>query len=304
MTCWQCGAPLPPDAGFCRACGAFLRPRNAPVNRPSATTPPAPQTPRGPHSDLGANPPPNSNVSGYASPPPFANRSTTSSFDGPAMVSRTPATDATPSTVRPVSPTAAWAPPSPTARPGIVSSGPVSNSTVGDVLAAAGTGFVLVSTLLTWYSVTMTPLGVQFYQSLERAFLARLFPQAAAGLGGLTGPLTLSISALDSAAGGWRWAILVVSIITLLEVLLAIGSGATRQPSPAWPHTAVLLVLTVANLVLVVAAFISLPYGGTPATYLIVTHGIGAYLGLVAAFVACGGAVARLVNGSPGTIPR
>ena len=22
MTCWQCGAPLPPDAGFCRACGA------------------------------------------------------------------------------------------------------------------------------------------------------------------------------------------------------------------------------------------------------------------------------------------
>jgi len=45
MTCWQCGAPYPPDVGFCRACGAFVRPRNAPVNGPGATTAGALQVP-------------------------------------------------------------------------------------------------------------------------------------------------------------------------------------------------------------------------------------------------------------------
>jgi hypothetical protein len=45
---------------------------------------------------------------------------------------------------------------------------------------------VLISTFLTWYSVTLTSLGVQFYESLERALFSRLFPQIAAGLGVLT----------------------------------------------------------------------------------------------------------------------
>jgi hypothetical protein len=171
---------------------------------------------------------------------------------------------------------------------------------MGDVLAGAGTGFVLIAVLLTWYRVTITPLGVQFFESLERAMFSRLFPQVAAGLGALRGPLTLSVSALDSAAGGWRWAILVVSIVILLEVCLAVSSGATKQASPSWPHAPILLMLTVANLILVVAAFINLPYGETPAGYLTVTRGIGAYLGLVAGFIACGGAVAVLVKSSPG----
>jgi hypothetical protein len=109
----------------------------------------------------------------------------------------------------------------------------------------------------------------------------------------------MSVSPLDKAAGGWRWAILVVSIVILLEVLLAVSSGAARPLASTWPHATVLLVLTVANLLLVLAAFISLPYGGTPAGYLIVTRGVGAYLGLVAAFVACGAVVAGFVKSSP-----
>jgi hypothetical protein len=112
------------------------------------------------------------------------------------------------------------------------------------------------------------------------------------------------VSALDKAAGGWRWAILVVSIVILLELLLAIGSGTTKQPSQSWPHTSILLVLTVANLLLVVAAFFSLPYSGMPAGYLTVTRGIGAYLGLAAGFVACGGAVAVLAKSSSGAGQR
>ena len=83
----------------------------------------------------------------------------------------------------------------------------------------------------------------------------------------------MSVSPLDKEAGGWRWAILVVSIVILLEVLLAVSSGAAKSSASSWPHTGVLLVLTVANLFLTLAAFISLPYGGTPTGYLIVTRG-------------------------------
>jgi hypothetical protein len=93
---------------------------------------------------------------------------------------------------------------------------------------------------------------------------------------------------------------LVVSIVLLLEVIVAISSGTTGQVSRGWPHAAILLILTSASLVLVVAAFFSPPYGGTAAGYLTVGHGVGAYLGLLGGLVACGGAVAGLVKNSPG----
>ena len=172
-----------------------------------------------------------------------------------------------------------------------------SDSTLADVLAGVGTGFVLISMLLTWYSVTITPLGVEFFESLERALFSGLFPQISGVLEAT--PLTMSVSPLDKAAGGWRWAILVVSIVILLEVLLAVSSGAAKSLASSWPHTGVLLVLTVANLFLTLAAFVSLPYGGCLSGYLIVTRGVGAYLGLVAALVACGGVVSVLVKSSP-----
>jgi hypothetical protein len=174
---------------------------------------------------------------------------------------------------------------------------------VGDVLAASGAGLVLISLFLTWYNVTLTALGVQFYESLEKAFFARLFPQIANSFGGLTGPLTFSVPALGTGAGAWRWAILVVSIVLLLEVLLAISSTTKSQAAPAWPHGAVLLLLSVGDLILVVAALLSLPYGGTPSAYVAVAPGIGAYVGLLAALVACAGAVVGLARSTPG-VPR
>jgi len=175
---------------------------------------------------------------------------------------------------------------------------------IGDVLAASGAGLVLVSLFLNWYSVTLTALGVQFYESLEKAFFARLFPQVANSFGGLTGPLTFSVPALGTGAGGWRWAILVVSIILLLEVLMAVSSSTRSQSPPTWPHSGILLVLTVSDLILVVAAFFSLPYGGTPSSYVTANPGVGAYLGLLAALVACAGAVTVLVKSAPRTYSR
>ena len=131
----------------------------------------------------------------------------------------------------------------------------------------AATGGVLLSLLLTWYSVTITAVGMQFYQSLERALLYRLFPAAASGVGGLSGPLTISVSALSKEAGGWRWAILVVSIVLILEVLLAIGSGVASRPRLAGHTQRSLLALCVVNLVLVGAAFFNLPYSDVPSSY-------------------------------------
>jgi len=170
------------------------------------------------------------------------------------------------------------------------------------MVAAAGTAVVLISLFMTWYRVTITPAGLQFFQSLERALFARLFPQAA-DLGGLTAPFTISISALGKDAGGWHWAILVVSIVLVLEVLLAAGSGVARQAAPSWPHGTVVLVLTVTNLILIAVAFFDLPYGGTPA-YLEVSRGLGAFVGLIAGLVALGGATARLVKSSTSAVSR
>jgi hypothetical protein len=160
---------------------------------------------------------------------------------------------------------------------------------VGDALLVAGTGVVIVSLFLTWYRVTITAVGMQFYQAL----LSHLFPQTALSLGGLTGPLTMPVSALGKEAGGWRWAILVVSIVLVLEVVLAIGSGVTRQIAPAWPHTTIVLVLSFANLVLLGAAFFNLPYNDVPSAYISVSHGIGSYVGPAAGILAFGGALAR-----------
>jgi len=280
MTCWQCGEPLPPDVGFCRACRAFVRPRSAPLIRPGFATG-APQEPLRTAPDVAGMAPASSVPAGLESTPQFSASPTLS-------ISRLAA------------PAAAWSSSSSTLRPRIASSGGGRNRNISDGLVVVGTAFVLISLLLTWYRVTITPLGVQFFESIERAFLSRLFPQAAAGLGGITGPLTLSVSPLDKAAGGWRWAVLVVSIVILLEVLLAVSSGVTRQPVATWPHSAILLVLTVANLFLVIAAFVDLPYGATPAGYLTVTRGLGAYLGLLAGLVACGGTLAVLVKSSVG----
>ena len=297
MTCWQCGAALPPDVGFCRGCGAFVRPRSMPGNRYGATAPHAPQTPSTPSADDTAAQASTPSAAGFGPRPPFAVGSTPASEGKPGSASRPPYGVAAPAASRPTAPTTLSATPS-GSRAGIASSGVDSDSTLADVLAGLGAGFVLISMLLTWYRVTITPLGVEFFESLERALFSRLFPQFSAGLGGLSGPLTMSLSPLDKAAGGWRWAILVVSIVILLEVLLDVSSGAAKSLTLTWPHTAVLLVLTVANLLLVVAAFVALPYGATPAGYLIVARGVGAYLGLAASFVACGGVVAALVKNS------
>lgn len=256
MTCWQCGTPLPPDVGFCRACGAFVRPRSMPAA--TLTVAPDEQAPA-----VGFPP----RASGAARSEPWS-----------------------------IAPVVTHAPAPP------ISSRSVAPVITGDVLAAAGAVLTLLSLFLTWYKVTLTPLGVQFYESIERAFLSRLFPQISDSLGSLRGPLTFSVPALGSSAGGWRWAILVVSLVVVLEVLLAISSSTFSQSSPDWPHGGVLLVLSVADLILVIAAFFRVPYGSVPSAYVTAVPSVGVYLALFAAFLAFAGAVAVVARGHSDTM--
>jgi hypothetical protein len=65
-----------------------------------------------------------------------------------------------------------------------------------------------------------------------------------------------------------------------------------------WPHSSVLLVLTSANVILAAAAFFSRPFGSVPALYGSGSNAFGSYIGLLAAVVALGGAVAATVGRS------
>lgn len=289
MTCWQCGTPLPPDVGFCRACGAFVRPRSAPVDRPGVAKAVVPRV-TAPPPDLASAPPPAAEGAWYEVPPPPASSTPRSAGWGTPPLAPTTARSAWPAV-----PMGTWAPSQSVVH---ASTGPANgpSSTTSDLVTAAGTGVVLISLLISWYQVTITVAGLRYVESIERALFPRLFPGLSAGLGGQTGPFSTSVTALGKGAGGWRWAILVVSGVLLLEILLALGSGASRPTSAAGPHTAIVLVLTITNLILVAAAFFTFPFSESPPAYLTVTRGTGAYLGLFAALVACAGAVARLVR--------
>ena len=138
--------------------------------------------------------------------------------------------------------------------------------------SASGAGLVLISLFLTWYNVTLTALGVHFYESLDKVFLrlacSRRLPTPSVDSQVRSRSRCLRLVQVLEA---WRWAILVVSIVLLLEVLLAYEPATTKsQSAPAWPHGAVLLLLSVGDLILVVVALLSLPYGGTPSTYVAV----------------------------------
>ena len=182
-----------------------MRPRSVPVNRLGVTTPGAARTPSGSTADDVAAPPPSSSVAGFEPAPVFAARSTPLSIRGSATALPAPATAATPSTSWLPAPRGGSVLPSSTTRAGITSSGAGPNSGLGDVLAGSGTGIVLISMFLTWYRVTITPLGVQFFESLERALFSRLFPQGRGGLGRAHG--TVDALGVGARQGGRRMAL-------------------------------------------------------------------------------------------------
>lgn len=106
--------------------------------------------------------------------------------------------------------------------------------------------------------------------------------------------VNLSLTALGSHAGGWRWLILVVAIVILVGGLA--GVLANVAESGAWPHSGLQALLGMALLGLVVAAFFTSPLPnvglfGIPGFGR--SAGSGAYVGLVAAVLAAYAGVGR-----------
>ncbi|MDA8279752.1 MAG: zinc ribbon domain-containing protein [Actinomycetota bacterium] len=133
---------------------------------------------------------------------------------------------------------------------------------VGDLVAGGALVVLFVSLFLPWYSI---------------------------GYGGVSA----STSAMGSGAGGWRVLVLVLALLTIGYLLVRTVLSTVRLPIPHWQF---LTVLTVVVALLTLLAFLVKP--GVDTTGL-GTAGIGtswsygAYIGLVAAVAAVGGAVQR-----------
>ncbi len=144
---------------------------------------------------------------------------------------------------------------------------------VMDLLQCVAAAAVLGSLFMPWYDLGFSTSGVG---------------------------VSLSISALGSHAGGWRWLILVVATAIIIEGLA--GRLANVSETEAWPHAAVQALLGVALLGLVVVAFFTSPLPNL-AVYQIPgfgrSAGSGAYLGLVAGVLAAYGGIGRYFVAPP-----
>jgi len=141
-----------------------------------------------------------------------------------------------------------------------------------DLAAFLGSGAVLGSLFMAWYQFAFTASGIS---------------------------ISVSITALASPAGGWRWSILGLSVAVLLEVLLSwLAEHANTNWS--WPHQGVLALLCGANLVLVIAAMVASPFSDVGSVGLLqASLGSGAFVALAGAVVSMGAAVVRLFSGPP-----
>lgn len=124
----------------------------------------------------------------------------------------------------------------------------------GDLIAGGSTVLVFISLFLPWYRVTIQGL---------------------------------SISALDAAAGGWRYLDLLVSLIIIGYIFMrTMQPRGIRLPLPHWQ---LLSVLSVVNGILVTFTFFLRPAGFNDP----VSPGFGAFVGLLTAAAAIAGSISR-----------
>lgn len=131
----------------------------------------------------------------------------------------------------------------------------------GDIIAGISTIVVFISLFLPWYTV---------------------------GVG-----TTLSVSALNSLAGGWRYLVLVLCL--LIVIYLFVRTFLVRGARLPLPHWQLMTSLTVVNGLLVILMFLVKPnfaqllsQGGISTSW-----GYGAFIGLVAAVAAVIGSIVR-----------
>ena len=128
--------------------------------------------------------------------------------------------------------------------------------TMGDLVAGGGSLLLFIFLFLPWYTASFEGLSA-------------------------------STNALGSGAGGYRFLILIVSLVTIAYVV-ARSLGLPRQLPQPLLHWQVLIGLTGLDALLTVISFFDKPSGGGIVS---VGWGAGAFLGLIAALGALGGAI-------------
>jgi hypothetical protein len=157
----------------------------------------------------------------------------------------------------------------------------------GDLIAGIASFLVFISVFIPWYSFAASADSASANATLaqQQLMLAVCSDQPAVCSSDV--PPQFSISALDGGAGGWRFLILVVAIITVLYVLSR-TLDAVAQAVPN--HWQVLVGMTALQGLLVLIAFAANPLSildslGSS------SWAFGAFLALIAAIAAVIGAI-------------
>jgi hypothetical protein len=156
----------------------------------------------------------------------------------------------------------------------------------GDTIAGIASFLVLISLFLPWYSFSATATNAADPTPAQQQLVLTLC-NSQPSLCNSDAPPQVSIGALDTAAGGWRYLILVIAIIAVLYVLSRAVEGVARAVTSHWQ---LLLGITVLQGVLVLVAFFANPLGILD-DYGSSSWAAGAILALIAAIAAVGGAL-------------
>jgi hypothetical protein len=157
----------------------------------------------------------------------------------------------------------------------------------GDLIAGIASFLALIFLFLPWYSFAASAAQASATATPAQQQLMLAICSGQPALCSSSAPPQFSVSALGGVAGGWRFLILVVAIVTVLYVASRTLEGVTRAFRY---HSQVLVGLTAFQGLLVLIAFFANPLGvlnslGSS------SWAAGAFLALIAAIAAVVGAV-------------
>jgi hypothetical protein len=165
---------------------------------------------------------------------------------------------------------------------------------LGDLIAGGGSLLLLIALFLPWYTAHHSPAT----KTPSAADIAKITSLANAICGGISncGNNDPSISALHSGAGGWRYLILILAIVTLVYVL--VRAFLPSEPRLGVQHWQLVIGLTGMTALLALIALIANPLSILNGFGATASIGFGAIIGVIVALAAVVGGI-LLRTGAP-----